>query len=310
MNDRQLKYILTIAEEGNITTAAQKLFISQPSLSCLLANVEKEIGIELFDRCTSGISLTYAGECYVDAAKKILSIKRELERQIDDIQNCQKGSLLIGCGRQLSSVLFPLIIPAFKSKYPGFTVKLLEEKLSVLQDKLCSGNLDVAFTYTEIKNKKVELLPLLDEEMVLMTPTSFKPPILIKEDEHKFPIVNFSAIENYPFVLFKSGLHLRSITDKIFSDFNIEPNIVLETDNWQTCVGMVKQGEAFTILPFSTLAPKDLSHYVNCYSIEGNYYRYIYVCYNKSTYFSKIIEKFISLTQDILLKNDSTLSLL
>ncbi|AOT71326.1 LysR family transcriptional regulator [Geosporobacter ferrireducens] len=296
MNDRQLKYILTIAEEGNITTAAHKLFISQPSLSSLLANVEKELGIELFDRCITGMSLTYAGECYVDAAKKILNIKRELEHQIDDIQNCQKGNLLIGCGRQLSSFLFPMIIPVFKSEYPGFTVKLFEEKLSVLHDMLCYGNLDIAFTYLKINNKKLELLPLLDEEIVLMTPTSFEPPIVIKKNEHRFPIVDFSVTEEHPFVLFKTGNHLRSIADKIFSDFGIQPNIVLETDNWQTCIGMVKKGEAFTILPFSALATKDLINNLNCYSIEGDYSRHIYVCYNKSTHVTKIIGKFISLT--------------
>ena len=297
MNDRQLKYILTIAEEGSITTAAKKLYISQPSLSLLLANVEKELGITLFDRSASRISLTYAGECYVGAAKSILSIKRELERQVNDIHNCQKGRLLIGCGRQLSSYLFPIIIPVFRNKYPGFTIKLLEERLPVLHNMLFSGDLDIIFTYANINNKKLECIPLFDEEIVLLTPTSFKPSGVIKKDEHRFPIVGFSNIEEKPFVLFKTGNHLREITDKIFINFGIHPNIVLETDNWQTCVGMVIKEESFSILPHSFIYEKDFSDNLSCYSIDGDYYRRMFIYYNKNTYLLKTIEKFVDIVQ-------------
>jgi DNA-binding transcriptional LysR family regulator len=299
MNDRQLKYILTIAEEGNITTAAQKLYISQPSLSSLLANVENELGIKLFDRSISRISLTYAGECFVEAAKRILSIKAELEHQIEDIQDCQKGRLSIGCGRQLSSILFPRIIPAFRSKYPGFTVKLIEESLPVLHNMLSSGDLDIAFTYVDINNKKLECVPLFDEEMILMAPTSFKPSVVIKKDGHKFPLVEFSDFDEKPFVLFKTGHNLRVIIDKIFADFGIHPNIILETDNWQTCIGMVTMGEAFTILPYSSIMGSD-SDGLNRYSIDGNYYRHMYIYYHKNIYLPKIIEEFINLAQIII----------
>lgn len=299
MNDRQLKYILTIAQEGNITTAAQKLYISQPSLSSLLANVENELGIKLFDRSISRISLTYAGECFVEAAKRILSIKAELEHQICDIQDCQKGRLTIGCGRQLSSILFPRIIPAFRSKYPGFTVKLFEESLPVLHNMLSSGDLDIAFTYVNIDNKKLECIPLFDEEITLITPPSFKPSSVVKKDGHKFPIIELSNFDEKPFVLFKTGHNLRGIIDKIFADFSIHPNIILETDNWQTCVGMVTAGEAFTILPYSSIAVSD-SDSLSFYSLDGDYYRHMYIYYHKDIYLPKIIEEFINLAQEII----------
>lgn len=79
MTDRQLKYLITLAEEGNMTTAAQKLFISQPSLSYLLGHVEQELGAELFHRNTTPLTLTEAGESYVETARKILGIKREVK---------------------------------------------------------------------------------------------------------------------------------------------------------------------------------------------------------------------------------------
>lgn len=251
----------------------------------------------LFDRSVSPLSLTYAGECYVEAAKRILSIKRELEHQIDDIQDCQKGRLSIGCGRQLSPILLPIIIPVFMSKYPGFIVKLCEEKMSVWENMLCSGDLDIAFSYAKIDNNMLRCTPFFDEEIVLLTPTSFTPPAGIKKNEHTFPIFDFSNIEEHPFVLFKTGHYLRGFTDMIFTDFGIHPNVVLETDNWRTCLSMVENGIAFTLLPYSPIAKKDLTDNLSCYSIDGNYYRHLFIYYRKNTYHQKIIEKFISLAQ-------------
>ncbi len=297
MNDRQLNYILTIAREGNITTAAQKLFISQPSLSCMLANVEKELGIKLFDRSISHMSLTYAGECYVNTAKQILSAKRELEQQIYEIQAYQKGRLSIGCGRQLSSILFPLVIPVFRNQYPGFSIKLIEENLAVLHDMLCSGDLDIAFSYEKIDNSNLKSLLLYEEQMMVFAPATF--PFSSADLTNGTPTVDLTEIKDKPFVLFKAGNHLRGVTDQIFSDFNITPKIILETDNWQTCMGMVKMEEAFTLLPFSPVVKNSVGENISYYSIGRNYTRSIYIYYQKSLLPLKIIQDFIASVQDM-----------
>ncbi len=108
MNDRQLRYILEIAREGGISQAAQKLYISQPSLSGLLAHVEKEIGAKLFDRSVTPIVPTYAGEKYIEAAEKILMTMEELQNLIGDIGQSRKGRMRVGCGPQHSPFIIPL----------------------------------------------------------------------------------------------------------------------------------------------------------------------------------------------------------
>ena len=80
MNLKKLKYIVTIAELRSISKAANELFISQPSLSSILSNLEKELGVTLFNRSTSPLSLTYAGEKYVETANKILSLENNLKK--------------------------------------------------------------------------------------------------------------------------------------------------------------------------------------------------------------------------------------
>ncbi len=300
MNDRQLKYILTIMEEGNITSAAQKLYISQPSLSSLLAHVEEELGAKIFNRDVSPMALTYAGEYYADAAKDILSTLRDLQNKINDIQDYRKGRLLVGCSPQLSSLLLPSILPKFMEENPGIQIKLFEETNSDLEKLLISGNLDLAINTTRIENKVLETVSLYNEEILLLTPESFSPATVTQAEGHSFPLIDISCMEGKPFVLFKTGRFLRKISDQIFSDFGITPNMILETSNWETCYRMVEEGLAFTILPYSPLKRGPENDHVNRYSIDGNYFRNVTICYHKNSYHPKIMEKFIDVTRTVL----------
>ena len=302
MNDRQLKYILAIAAEGNITAAAQKLYITQPSLSYLLAHVEEELGLKLFDRTVSPMPLTYAGECYVEAAKKILNVQNELQNQIDDILDYRKSRLIIGCGSRISSLLLPAVLPEFIKNNPNVQIKLYEESIPVLEELLATGILELVFTTSNIDNTALGCIPLYAEEMLLLTPESFFPPETRKKDGLHFPVFDIACLEGCPFVLYKHKHQIRKIADQIFADFGIRPNIILETDNWETCYSMAEEGLAFTFLPFSPFKKvlMKVDEKIKHYSVDGNYSRQLSVYYRQNTYHHKIIETFIDTTKTIL----------
>jgi len=302
MNDRQLKYILAIAAEGNITAAAQKLYISQPSLSYLLAHVEEELGVKLFDRTISPMPLTYAGECYIEAAKKILGVQNELQNQIDDILDYRKSRLIIGCSSRLSSLLLPAVLPEFIKKHPNVQIKLYEESVTVLEELLAAGVLELVFTTSDIDNNSLGRIPLYMEEMLLFTPADFVPPETIKKDGLYFPVFDLSCLEGRPFVLYKHKHQIRKMANQIFTDFNIRPNIILETDNWETCYSMAEEGLAFTFLPFTPFKKVLMKgdERIKYYSVDGNYCRQLAVYYRQNTYHHKIIETFIDTTKTIL----------
>lgn len=293
-----MKYILAIAREGNITAAAKKLYISQPSLSYMLAQVEKEVGAQLFDRSASPLSLTYAGECYIKAAQRILSVQKELQQQIGDIHNNQQGRLSIGCGRQHSPIIFPIILPAFMSRYPGVRIKLFEERISMLEELLTSGNLELAFTTRTIHNNMLGCIPLYNEEMILLAPRSFNPPAVKTQDSHAYPLVDLSHVDGQPFVLMPANHHIRHLADEIFANHGIHPDVILETSNWQTCYSIVENGMAYSILPYPPLLEGHWTDKVKCYSIDGSYYRRMSIYYRKNSYHPKIMENFIDLVQE------------
>lgn len=296
MNDRQLKYILTIAKEKNMTSAAQKLYISQPSLSSMLSNVEKQLGVKLFDRSVTPMILTYAGEQFIETAERIVNAYSDLSRKIDDINNSMVGRLSIGCGPQSSHMLIPKILPPFIRQYPGIQINLFEERRMSLEKKLISADLDLIITTMgNSKNANIEYIPLYREELMLITQASSDTSPYPEPRKEEDGFINLKELQDKPFVLMKSGHQLRMLIDKIFEDNGFEPKILLETDSWETCLLLTEVGSAYTILPKPKINIMD-NRCVRMFSIRQQYYREVCLCYRKGAYRSKIIDAFIDTT--------------
>jgi DNA-binding transcriptional LysR family regulator len=297
MTDRQLEYILEIARQGNITVAAQKLHISQPSLSNVLAHVEDAEGVKFFDRSLSPMPLTYAGELYVQTAKKILAAMDELRRQIDDFRDARTDRLNIGCGPLQSPFIIPIILPLLLKSYPGVQYQLTEDSPSMLEEQLLSGGLDIIFRGGKIRNPAVKNILLLREAMLLLAPKALgfsdrgtgKNAVYSRTDLHKAGKV--------PFVLMKRHHQLRVMIDRIFMDMEYSPTIILETDSWETCLQMVGNGIALTILPD---ARRDIENERICkYRLEGDYYRQTFLCYRKNAVISKVMTGCINIVLSV-----------
>lgn len=297
MTDRQLKYLITLAEEGNMTAAAQKLFVSQPSLSYLLSYVEKELGAELFNRNTSPMSLTKAGENYIEAARKILSIKRDMENRISDITATHKSTLQIGCGAQLSAILYPEILPDFIRNYPNVTLKLVEDHFVNLCTQFSRGELDLVVANRLIEDGMVESALLYEEEIGLISPESVQ--LKTTTDfTHSIPVVEIDELRRIPFVLVKQGQNLRHNIDEFFCRYDIKPHIILETNNWETCYRMVAQNIGFSIIPYTNLFRPLAEADIRRYSLTGFPCRDIRIFWSKRNYRTESLIHFVTLCQE------------
>ena len=126
MNTNQLKYIVTIAEELNITKASKKLFVSQSSLSQCIKNLEKELKITLFETNVTPLKLTYAGEVYVNWAKKVLNSQDEMLEKIKEISTQNDVRIIVGVATHRSIYLLPQVIKEFRKKYQHAFVVIKE----------------------------------------------------------------------------------------------------------------------------------------------------------------------------------------
>ena len=145
MEIRVLRYFLEVAREGSVTAAAKKLYVSQPSLSQMLKQVERELGVTLFDRSVSPFQLTYAGEKYLQAANTILSANERLENQLQEIREENSGRLRLGISVQRAMQVLPLALPWFMAQFPHVLLEITERGSAHLEELVLQGQVDQKF---------------------------------------------------------------------------------------------------------------------------------------------------------------------
>ena len=168
MNDRQMKYMLTILREGSISRAAELLYVSQPSLSQMVRKVEEELGAELFVRHTTPMVLTPEGECYMQAARSIRSIQENLSRKLDEIRSGSRGEILLGIPVQRALEVVPRIFPWMQEHYPEVRIRLTETGSDSLESLLLNHRLDMACLTTSAKANPLNYILIAREQIMLL----------------------------------------------------------------------------------------------------------------------------------------------
>lgn len=170
--NRNQEYILAIVEEGSFSKAADRLFISQPALSIIVKKTEDELGLPLFNRTSKPITLTEAGEIYVDYIKKIQGLDLELQQRLNALRDQEKGTLNIGTSNYFSSFVLPELALKFKKQYPQYTVSISEGNNPYLAQTLQSSDIDLAICLGPLDTKLFDAQPWKTEQLVLAVPVS------------------------------------------------------------------------------------------------------------------------------------------
>lgn len=169
MDIRQLKYFLAIADEGNITRAAEKLHIAQPPLSQQLKLLEDELGIKLIDRNTRKIQLTDMGEKLQYRAEQMLRLMETTVKELKDINEGLQGTLLIGTVPSSGATLLPERIQSFHEKYPGIDFQIWDGDTYRIMELLNSGVIEIGIIRTPFNSETYEAIYLPKEPMVAAT---------------------------------------------------------------------------------------------------------------------------------------------
>lgn len=147
MNMDDYRYVLTIAEEGSITKAAQKLYVTQPALSQRLKVINSSYGVELFASGPSGIYLTQEGQCFVKYAKAIQNCEIGLRQELADLQGLKTGMLRIGTSQLSNSTFFQNVVIEFHQIFPHVRLDFVEHPSRHLLTQLNSGQIDIGILH-------------------------------------------------------------------------------------------------------------------------------------------------------------------
>ena len=256
-------YFLRIVEYGNISKAAESLFISQPSLTKHLQRLEQEIGAELFDRRQQPLRLTEAGMCFYDFVRNITDQQKTLETKIHEIKFEGRATITIGMALWRSSVLLPEFLPGFMKRHPLIQVKLLEGSAAKTENAIMNEEIDFAVINLPVNYANIYYEPIIEEYIYLIG--SRRSPLVQRLTAGRFDApprhADIHVFAAEPFVLTQPGQHITSYVDSMLSRNNIELNCVFRTANVSTAINLAAANVGFTFVPeigtHSSHFPKD-----------------------------------------------------
>lgn len=298
MDFKQMQYILKVAEERSFSKAAQKLFIAQPSLSQYIRKAELELGAQLFDRSSAPLKLTFAGELYIETAKRILDLKDQLSQQIDDITNLKKGRVTIGLSPFRSAYIMPKVLPFFHNKFPGIEVVLVED-ISINLEKLAmNGTTDVTLMTSPIQQNIFNFEPIMSEEILVVIPPNHpiqKTVNHITVNDSIRPVIQLKDLRDEPFIMLKKDQQLHKIATTLCEQAGFSPRVILESESIEAAHALVTAGMGITFVPDTLIPSHQTPPYpLYCSVDESRPTRDLVIAYKKGRYLSVAAREFIS----------------
>lgn len=298
MNMKQARYFKMIASCGTITAAAQQLYISQPSLSQTLRQIEDEAGVPLFDRSTTPFRLTYAGEKYLKAAETMIRVDDQLKTDMENIRSENGGRMRLGISVTRATQILPDILPIFIKEYPKVAIDLIENPSGSLEELLMKGSVDLALAATEPVEDGNVVYELIEKETM---------GIIAGRDSRiarRLPSgtqISLDDVVGERFVCMDTSHSSRRVQDSLFSKYDFHPEILLETRTLEV-------GRRIALSTGSCMMLPDV--YADSFMTQsgGGFYplknfvnkRHFYACYRKGETVKPYIRAFIMIATAVL----------
>lgn len=292
MDIRHLQYFLEVARLRSFTKAAETLYITQPTISKTIKNMEDEWGVTLFHRQGKRIELTDAGRIMYQQAQQMVEAFRRVSDELEDLMNLKRGHLRIGLPPMIGSSFFPEVIGQFHDKYPQITIQLIEDGAKKVEADVESGETDIGVAVLPVNEEVFHYYSFVKENLRLLLHPSHR---LAGRDS-----VSLAELAEEPFVLFREDftLHDRIIRECVGAGF--EPRIVYESSQWDLISGMVAANLGIALLPETICREIDASR-VTILALDNPSIPWqLGMVWRKDRYLSFAAREWISFTRSLL----------
>ena len=257
MTITQLKYTLAVAEHGNFTTASDKCFVTQPTLSMQVQKLEEELGVVIFNRSTKPLQVTDIGKKVLFQAKKIVEESSRMNDVVSEEKGIIGGTLKVGIIPTVSSTLLPLFLNIFLKKHKNVEIKIEEFNTETINQKLEDNTIDCAIAATPLNNSTIIERPLYYEPFIAYVP------------EHHFLAGNKTLgvddLSNGDILILKDGHCFRNQVLNLCSFEDLNKQYELKSGSFETLINLSNNGPWMTIIPYlhsNNLSPKNLENII------------------------------------------------
>jgi DNA-binding transcriptional LysR family regulator len=285
MDLKQLNYFVSVVDQMSFSKAAEKLHISQPSLSNAIKNLERDLGFRIIERNTRNIGLTEAGEVLYSRAIHLLSEMAILQKEMEEVKVIGKGELQIG---MMESVKYwiPKVIFRYNERFSEMHIRLTEVLGGdAVKNSLRKYETHAIITNQQIKEVDIETFPLYKEKLVLVLPKNHT---LAKRE-----LITLKELEHEPFIISTEGFQTREDILRAFGLEDTVPAIKYEIERFETALSLVSENLGIALIPENYLQGRHdfsiVSRTIESPALE----RTVYLAYLENRYVSPSIKAFI-----------------
>ncbi len=288
----QLRILKAIASEGSFKRAADSLYVSQPAVSLQVQNLEKQLDVPLFDRGGRRAKLTEAGHLLLDYGEKILTLCQETCRAIEDLQNLQGGTLIVGASQTTGTYLLPRTIGKFRELYPEVAVQLHVHSTRRTSWSVANGQVDLAVVGGEVPAElqdSLEVVPYADDELALILPSTH--PLAAAEAVRKEDLYELQ------FIALDSQSTIRKVIDTVLTRCGIDTRrltLEMELNSIEAIKNAVQSGLGAAFVSISAIEKELQMGVLHRATIDGVVVnRTLWAIYNPNRYRSKAADAFV-----------------
>jgi LysR family transcriptional regulator, hydrogen peroxide-inducible genes activator len=244
----ELKYVIAVAEEKHFGRAAERAFVSQPSLSAAVKNLEEELGVQIFERGKNEVLITEIGKQIIAQSKRILDEAAKIKAIAQQGANPLEGPLRLGVIHTIAPYLLPELVASMRDLAPKMPLDIEENMTVNLEKMLSEGAIDIAILALPFQANGVEVTPLYDEKFRAIVP--------IRHPWAKRKHIDASELDSQNLLLLSIGHCFREQVLDACQEFSRAPEPGKQGNSLETLRNMVASGMGISVLPASALTQK------------------------------------------------------
>lgn len=286
MNIRKLRIFYETAIHLNMTKVAKSLYISQPSVSQAIGEIEDELGVKLFDRIGRKILLTHEGESYLNYTRRILNLYDEASETMKKMSNSELGKINIGASTTIGIYILPDIIRNFAEKNNNIEISLIIKNTENIEKLILENKVDFAFIEGDIHSEEINYKKVWEDEIVFITPKT--------EEWEKIKILSRDTLMKENFIMREEGSGTREIVQNYLTRNDINYKIYMELGSGEAIKKTVEAGLGIGCISKLCIKDEIFNDKLLVKRFEaGNIKRDLSLIYHKDKFISRNMEVFI-----------------
>lgn len=241
MDIKHMKYFVEVVDQKGMTNASKSLYIAQPTISKAIKDLEKELNMTFFNRSKRQLVLTDAGKVFYKKCKEILTLYKDLPKEINSLLGLETGHISIGLSAVMNMNKFIHILGEFHQEYPNVTYNLVEKGGKMIETQLINDEIDIGITTIPVDQDIFHSIPLYQEDLKLVVNKEHR---LANREQ-----INMAMLKDEDFILFNEDFYLNDKIIEAAKNAGYVPKTISKISQWNFIENLLSAHLGVSILP-------------------------------------------------------------